>query len=143
MQSNMQRMEPETLQSFVRRSCISTFLFCIIYSTGMIQECISAKHTNNLFLYPSLFCIAAFFTMWGVTAYFMIPKDPMWYRHHEGYILVASILICFGPCMLIVAIYPIYHMWSCAIVFIWVCLIGNVNGALTYLQDSIRKKKLV
>ncbi|KPI83058.1 hypothetical protein ABL78_7924 [Leptomonas seymouri] len=142
MQPNAVTMDPETLQSFVKRSCISTVLFCIIYSTGMIQECITAKRTNNFFLYPALFCIVIFFAMWGVTACFMIPKDPLWYRRHEGYILVASVLICFGPCMLIVAIYPIYEMWGCAIVFLWVCLIANVNGALTYLQDLLQKKKL-
>lgn len=143
MQPNTGKMEPESAQSFLRRSCISTVLFCIIYSTGMIQECISAKRTNNLFLYPALACIAAFFAMWGVTACFMIPKDPMWYRRHEGYVLVASVLICFGPCMLIVALYPIYSFWGCAIVFAWVCFVGNVNGALTYLLDSLRKKKVM
>jgi archaellum biogenesis protein FlaJ (TadC family) len=142
MHPNTGRMDPETALSCVRRSIISTVLFCIIYSTGMIHECISAKRTNNLYLYPAFFCIAAFFAMWGVTAAFMIPKDPMWYRKHEAYILIASILICFGPCLLIVAIYPIYGMWGCAIVFLWVCLIGNVNGAVSYLQECMRKKKL-
>lgn len=142
MQPTVHKMDPETLQSFLRRTCISIVLFCIIYTTGMIQECLSAKRTINMYLYPGLLFTVAFFVMWGTTAYFMIPKDPLWYRHHEGYMLIASILISFGPCLIIMAIYPIYGLWACAIVFLWICMIGNMNGAVTYLLDCIRKKKL-
>lgn len=142
MQPNVQKMDPETLQSFLRRTCISIVLFCIIYTTGMIQECLSAKRTTNMYLYPGLLFTAAFFVMWGTTAYFMIPKDPLWYRHHEGYMLIASILISFGPCLIAMAIYPIYGLWACAIVFLWICMIGNMNGAVTYVLDCIQKKKL-
>lgn len=141
MHLNVAKMQPETGYSFVKRCSIATFSFCIIYATGMMQECLKAERTYNLFLYPSLLLIAAFFGMWGYTARYKIPQDPQWYRHHEFYMLVASICISFGPCMLVVAIYPIYRMWSCAIVFLWVVLIGNVNGAVTYITNRLDKQK--
>ncbi|KAG5490822.1 hypothetical protein JKF63_00944 [Porcisia hertigi] len=141
MHLNAAKMQPETGSSFVKRFCISIVSFYAIYTTGMIQECIAAERTYNLFLYPSLLMIAAFFCMWGYTARYKIPQDPKWYRHHEAYMLVASFLICFGLCTLIVAIYPIYRIWSCAIIFLWVVLIGNVNGAFTYVMKSLNKRK--
>ncbi|AIO02798.1 hypothetical protein LPMP_356700 [Leishmania panamensis] len=134
-------MQPETGYGFVKRCSIATFSLCVIYASGMIQECITAEKTYNLFLYPSLLCIAAFFSMWGYTAQYKIPQDPLWYRHHETYMLVASVLICFGLSMLIVAIYPIYRIWSCAIILLWVIFIGNVNGAVTYIMNRRSKTK--
>lgn len=141
MHPNVAKMQPETSYSCLKRCFIAIFSFCAIYTTDMIQECIKAERTNNLFLYPSLLLIAAFFSMWGYSAQYKIPKDPLWYRHHETYMLVASIFICFGFCMLIVAIYPIYRMWSCAIVLLWVVMIANVNGAVTYIMSHLSKKK--
>ncbi|KAG5465242.1 hypothetical protein LSCM4_00696 [Leishmania orientalis] len=141
MHLNAAKMQPETGYTFVKRCSIAVFSFVVICATGMIQECITAERTHNLFLYPSLMLIVAFFSMWGYTARYKIPQDPLWYRHHETYMLIASVLICFGSCMLIVAIYPIYRIWSCAIVILWMVLIGNVNGAVNYIVNRLNKKK--
>ncbi|KAG5464505.1 hypothetical protein LSCM1_00695 [Leishmania martiniquensis] len=143
MHLNAAKMQPETGYTFMKRCTIAVFSFGVIYASGMIHECIRAERTYNLFLYPSLLLIAAFFSMWGYTARYKIPQDPLWYRHHETYMLVASVFISFGSCMLIVAIYPIYGIWSCAIVILWIVLIGNMNGAVNYALNHLDKKKSI
>ena len=77
-----------------------------------------SKKLNNVFLYLSYAGYMAFAALWAYTSLWLSRKHPNWEQTHTPIIYVATATSVFAGCCWVVAVWPVFHLWTIPLGFV-------------------------
>jgi hypothetical protein len=117
---------------------IVTMIVCsyVLYLADVIGVMQRSKRVYSSFLNISYAAYAVFFVIWVYLAGIVSRKNPNWENTHMNFIYVATAAVSIGGFTWIVAMWPVFHVWTIPLGLVALFLFLS---ALSLLPTSKRK----
>lgn len=102
----------DTLLEYAKN--VVTIVVCtyIILMADVVGVMMRSKKIFRSVLYASGLAYAVFFGIWFFLTVIVSRKNPNWEQTHMTYIYVATGAVSVGAVLWIIAVWPVFHIWT-------------------------------